>query len=171
MNVILIGMPGAGKSCFGKILSKKLGMKFLDGDKLIEKTVGKKLHEIIDEEGIENFKKIEEQVLLSIEEDGVVIAPGGSAIYYDSVMNKFKKNGIVVYLYASSKTITERLGDFSMRGIVLDDGKSIEDLYHERVPLFKKYADYTVNCDGKAYSRYKNDLLRVVSRQLEKTDT
>ena len=166
MNVILIGMPGAGKSCFGKILSKKLGMKFVDGDKLIEKKHGKRLHEIISEHGLDGFKKIEEQALLSIEEDGLVIAPGGSAIYYDNVMRKFKENGIVIYLYASSKTINERLGDFSKRGIVLNDGATIEDLYNERAPLFKSYADYTVNCDGKAYSRYKSDLVRIVSKRL-----
>lgn len=155
MVITLIGMPGAGKTCMGKMLSQKFHMKAIDGDKLIESIHGKKLHEIIAEVGNEGFKHIEEEALLSIEDDNVIVTPGGSAVYYDSFMKKSRSRGPVVYLYASPKTLVERLGDFSQRGIVLPDGFTIEDLYNERAPLFEKYSDIVINCDGKAYSRYR----------------
>ena len=101
MVITLIGMPASGKTCMGKTLSQKLHMKVIDGDKLIESVYGKKLYEIIDEVGLDGFKKIEEETLLSINEDNIIITPGGSAIYYDSFMQKAKKLGPVVYLYAS----------------------------------------------------------------------
>lgn len=159
MIVTLIGMPGAGKTCMGKALSKKLGMNLIDGDKLIEKNTGRKLQSIIDEDGVEAFKKIEEETLLSINDDNTIITPGGSAIYYDNVMKHFQDLGIVVYLYVSPKNLVKRLGDFSKRGIVLKPGQTIEDLYNERRPLLEKYADITVNCDGGFYSSYQKDAI------------
>ena len=166
MNVTLIGMPGAGKTCMGKALSRKLKMKVIDGDRLIERRIGKKLHDIIAEEGLESFKRIEEEILLSIDEDNIIISPGGSAIYYDSVMRHFKKNGVIVYLYVSPETIIERLGDFSKRGIVLGKGQTIKDLYNERAPLMERYADITVNCDGNAYTKYQTELIKAVKKYL-----
>ena len=163
MTITLIGMPGAGKTCMGKALSKKLGMNLIDGDKLIEKNTGRKLQSIIDEDGIEAFKKLEEETLLSINEDNTIITPGGSAIYYDNVMEHFREVGIVVYLYVSPKNLLRRLGDFSKRGIVLKPGQTIEDLYQERRPLLEKYADITVNCDGSFYSSYQKDALQKIS--------
>ena len=166
MIITLIGMPGAGKTCMGKGLAKKFDMKFLDGDKLIEQIKGKKLHEIITEFGLDGFKKIEEEVLLSVDEDNLVLAPGGSAIYYDSVMSKLSEKGIIVYLYVSPKTIIERLGDFSKRGVVLEDGKTIYDLYKERRPYFEKYADLTINCDGDQFAKYRAILCHEVKKML-----
>ena len=99
MVITLIGMPASGKTSMGKMLGQKLGMKVIDGDRLIENIHGKKLHEIISEVGLEGFKKIEEEVLLSIDEDNVIVSPGGSAVYYDSFMQKSKKRGAVVFLY------------------------------------------------------------------------
>ena len=163
MIVTLIGMPGAGKTCMGKALSKKLGMNLIDGDKLIEKNTGRKLQSIIDEDGVEAFKKIEEETLISINEDNTIITPGGSAIYYDNVMKHFQHLGIVVYLYVSPKNLVRRLGDFSKRGIVLKPGQTIEDLYNERRPLLEKYADITVNCDGGFYSSYQKDALQKIT--------
>ena len=159
MNIIFIGMPGAGKSCMGKIVSRKFKMKIIDGDKLIEHNVGKPLHEIIEEEGMDKFKKLEEETLLSINEDNIIISPGGSAIYYDNVMRHFKENGVIVYLYVSLRVLKERLGDYSKRGVVLKDGQSLDDLFAERDPLLKKYADIVVSCDGRAYSKYQAELL------------
>ena len=119
MTITLIGMPAAGKSCMGRNLSKKLNMKAIDGDRLIEQVTGRKLQDIIDEDGLDAFKAVEEQVLLSIKDDNVIIAPGGSAVYYDSVLQQFKSKGLVVYLYASPEVITKRLGDFSKRGVAV----------------------------------------------------
>ncbi len=166
MTVTLIGMPGAGKSCMGKALSRKLKMKLVDGDRLIEERTGKKLYEIIDEEGLEGFKKIEEETLLSITEDNIIISPGGSAIYYDKVMQHFKERGIVIYLYVSPATLLARLGDFSKRGIVLKEGQTIKDLYDERAPLMEKYADIKLNCDGVAYGKYQKTALELIQKRI-----
>ena len=168
MVITLIGMPASGKTCMGKTLAQKLHMKVIDGDKLIETVHGKKLHEIIDEVGLEGFKKIEEEVLLSIDEDNVIVSPGGSAVYYESYMKKSKERGPVVYLYASPETLLVRLGDFSKRGIVLPEGFTISDLYNERAPLFEKYADITVDCDGQAYSTYRYKIVAMVKEYIEK---
>lgn len=163
MTITLIGMPGAGKTCMGKALSKKLNMKTVDGDHLIEQITGRKLQDIIDEDGIEEFKRIEEQTLLSIKEDNIIITPGGSAIYYESVMEHFKAMGPVIYLYVSPENLIKRLGDFSKRGVVLKDGQTIADLYNERRPLLEKYADITVSCNGTHYSYYQKDALNKIS--------
>ena len=170
MVITLIGMPGAGKSCMGKILAKRFHKKFLDGDRLIEQIEGKALHELISEHGLEGFKRIEEQTLLSIEDDDIIFSPGGSAVYYDSVMQQFKERGIIVYLYIAPDTLERRLGDYSKRGIVLKDGQTLADLYHERAPLFEKYADVTVDCNGTAYSRYRANLIAKVGKLIAETE-
>lgn len=168
MVITLIGMPASGKTCMGKTLAQKLHMKVIDGDKLIESIHGKKLHEIIDEVGLEGFKKIEEETLLSINEDNIIVTPGGSAVYYESFMKKSKERGPVVYLFASPETLLIRLGDFSKRGIVLPEGFTIKDLYNERAPLFEKYADIVVDCDGLAYSKYRYRTVAAVKAYIEK---
>lgn len=168
MVITLIGMPASGKTCMGKTLAQKLHMKVIDGDKLIESIYGKKLHEIIDEVGLEGFKKIEEETLLSINEDNIIVTPGGSAVYYESFMKKSKERGPVVYLFASPETLLIRLGDFSKRGIVLPEGFTIKDLYNERAPLFEKYADIVVDCDGLAYSKYRYRTVAAVKAYIEK---
>ena len=168
MKITFIGMPGAGKTCMGRAVSKKLQMRVIDGDKLIEKRTGRKLQDIINEDGLDAFKRIEEETLLSIDDDDVIITPGGSAIYYDNVMKHFKNNGIVVYLYVSPSVIAERLGDFSKRGVVLEDGKTLDDLYAERAPLLEKYADITVNCDGNRYRKYQNNAIKQITERLDR---
>ena len=162
MTITLIGMPASGKSCMGRALAKKLGMKVIDGDRLIEEVTGRVLQDIIDEDGLDAFKKLEEEILLSIKDDNVIITPGGSAVYYDNVMSYFKERGIIVYLYVSPKNLIRRLGDFSKRGVVLKSGQTIIDLYKERTPLLEKYADITVNCDGNHYSFYQKDALEKI---------
>jgi shikimate kinase len=164
MNIILVGMPACGKSCMGRAISKRTRMRLLDTDRLIEEKEGRLLHAIICEDGLEYFKKVEEEVLLSIEGDNMVISTGGSAIYYDSVMTHFKKIGKVVYLYVGKELIKERLGDYSKRGIVLAPGQTIDDLYEERTVLYRKYADIIINCNGKAYNKYREDLLEAIKQ-------
>ena len=159
MTVTLIGMPGAGKTCMGKAISKKMNMKVIDGDRLIEENTGRKLQNIIDEDGIEAFKELERKTLLSINQDNIIITPGGSAVYYEDVMEHFRELGVVVYLYVSPQNLIKRLGDFSRRGIVLKPGQTIEDLFEQRRPLLEKYAHITVNCDGGHYSRYQKDAI------------
>ena len=163
MTVILIGMPGCGKSCMGKTLSKKLKMKVVDADRIIERRDGRKLQQIIDEDGLDAFKTLEEQTLLSINGDNIIISTGGSAIYYPSAMEHFKKIGKIVYLYCSLKTIKARIGDFSKRGVALRPGQTIEDLYNERCSLYEKYADITIDCDGKAFTLYQQRIITALN--------
>ena len=168
MIFTLVGMPASGKSCMGKAIASKLKMRLLDGDRLIESVTGRKLQEIIDEDGLDAFKKIEEETLLSIEDDNIILAPGGSAVYYDSVMQKCKKRGKIIYIYVSLPLIKERLGDYSKRGVVLKPGQTIDDLYKERTKLYEKYADITINCNGKAYPKYRAELIKKIEECLDK---
>lgn len=166
--ITLIGMPASGKSCMAKYLSKRMNVPTLDGDKLIEKVTGRKLQNIIDEDGLDEFKRIEEEVLLTINDEELIVSPGGSAVYYDSVMRHFKERGIIIYLYASPDTIIKRLGDFSQRGVALKPGQTIYDLYNERAPLLEKYADIVVNCDGDAYPKFQADALKKIKEYYSK---
>ena len=164
MVITFIGMPGSGKSCMGRAMAGKLKMKLIDSDKLIEKRHGKKLQELIDELGIEEFRRIEQETLLSIEGDNLIISTGGSAVYSEAGMMHLKNLGKVFYLFCSYDTVRERIGDFSKRGIVLKPGQTIKDLYNERAPLYKKYADVTILCDGNAYPQYQSAVLRAAKR-------
>lgn len=146
-NVVLIGMPGAGKSTVGVVLAKKLGYVFLDSDLVIQSRQGKLLHELIEEHGIEGFWQIEEQVNASLEVERTVVATGGSAIYGSRAMEHLRGIGTVVYLKLSYEAIDQRLGDLNERGVTLKEGQNLRSLYEERVPLYEKYADITVDCE------------------------
>lgn len=143
-NIILIGMPACGKSVTGVILAKSLKMNFIDADLLIQERAGKSLQDIINADGIETFKSIEEEVLNAINVKNTVIATGGSAVYYDSAMRHLKENGAVVYIEASLATIKKRLKNIRTRGVAMEKGQTIDGLYEMRVPLYEKYADCTV---------------------------
>lgn len=146
-NLILIGMPGAGKSTVGVVLAKKLGYAFLDSDLVIQSREGMLLHEIISERGVQGFWTVEEAANASINADRTVIATGGSVIYGSSAMEHLKQIGTVVYLQLSCDAIADRLGDLNERGVTLQEGQGLSELYAERVPLYEKYADYTINCE------------------------
>ncbi len=143
-NIILIGMPACGKSVTGVILAKSLKMNFIDADLLIQERAGKSLQDIINADGIETFKSIEEEILNAINVKNTVIATGGSAVYYDSAMRHLKENGVVVYIEASLATIKKRLKNIRTRGVAMEKGQTIDSLYEMRVPLYEKYADCTV---------------------------
>ena len=164
MVITLIGMPGCGKSCMGRALAGKLKMKLIDSDKLIEKRCGKKLQTLIDELGVEAFRKIEEETIASIEGENLIVSTGGSAVYSDVAMQHMRSIGKVIYLYCSFDIVKERLGDFSKRGVVLKPGQTLEDLYNERIPLYRKYADITILCDGNAFPQYQHAAIRAINR-------
>ncbi len=148
-NIVLIGMPGAGKSTLGAEVAKRLGRDFTDTDQLIQDREGRKLSELISDYGNEGFLAVENRVNCDIKASGSVIATGGSVCYSDEAMRHHAETGVIVYLKADYETVRERLGDdFSLRGVVIRDGAAFEDLYAERVPLYEKYADVTVNVDG-----------------------
>ena len=148
-NIILVGMPAAGKSTLGVVLAKKIGYGYIDSDSVIVAREGKLLCELIDELGLDGFLEVEANVNATITAQRCVIATGGSAIYRRDAIEKMRENGIVVYLKLSYAEISRRLGDFSKRGVVLKDGFTLLDLYNERAPLYEECADYIVELDGK----------------------
>ena len=147
-NIVLIGMPGVGKSTIGVILAKILAYHFLDSDLVIQEREERRLHEIIKEEGTEGFLRIENDVNASLDVKRTIIATGGSAVYGKEAMEHLKEIGEVVYLKADYETICKRLGNLEKRGVALKPGQTLKDLYDERVRLFEKYADYTISEDG-----------------------
>lgn len=148
-NIVLLGMPGSGKSTVGVLLAKRLGKQFIDTDLLIQQKEGRLLSEIIAEEGLERFIEIENGVNCSVRAENSVIAPGGSVIYGKEAMEHFKKIADIVYLKLSCQSIQERLGDLTQRGVVCRQGQDLQALYEERCPLYEQYADHTVVCDGR----------------------
>lgn len=148
-NIVLIGMPGAGKSTVGVVLAKRLGLRFVDSDLVIQDTYGKLLHELIEEHGVEGFWKIENDVNASLDMEKSVIATGGSAVYGDGAMEHLREIGTVVYLQLPYEEVADRLGDLNARGVTLQPGQDLKDLYEERVPLYEKYAHITVECSNK----------------------
>ena len=147
-NIVLIGMPGVGKSTVGVVLAKALGYNFVDADLVIQQQTGKLLCELIAEHGTEGFLEIEDEVNSSIEGHKEVIATGGSAVYCANAMEHYKEIATVLYLSVSYETLEERLGDLKNRGVVLNDGQTLKDLYDERTAYYEKYADVTVNEEG-----------------------
>lgn len=147
-NIVLIGMPGAGKSTVGVVLAKKLGYAFVDADLVIQSREGKLLHEIIAERGVEGFWMLEETVGESIKARRTVIATGGSAVYGENAMAHYRQIGTVVYLSLPLTEIRERLGDLNERGVTLKEGQDLDSLYAERLPLYERYADVMVECEG-----------------------
>jgi shikimate kinase len=147
-NIVLIGMPGAGKSTVGVLLAKTLGRRFLDTDILIQESTGRLLQEIIDEDGAGAFLAIEEEALLTLHRHRTVIATGGSVVYSHRAMEHFRQQGIFVYLKVSCAEMERRLNNITTRGIVLHPGQGLRELYNERVLLYERYADITVDCTG-----------------------
>lgn len=144
-NLILIGMPASGKSTVGVILAKVLGMDFADTDLLIQKQAGMRLEEIIDHRGLPGFLALEEAVCCGVTCRNTVIATGGSVVYSDKAMRHFQTLGRVIYLDVSYEALMNRLHDIRHRGVVMREGQTVETLYAERVPLYRKYADATVD--------------------------
>ncbi len=147
-NIILIGMPGSGKSTVGVVLAKKLGFQFIDSDLVIQEQSGKLLYQLIEELGEAGFLVLENKINAQIQADKSVIATGGSAVYGEEAMRHFKKTGTVVYLKLPYEELEVRLGDLHKRGVVIKKGSSLRELYEERTPLYEKYADITVDCGG-----------------------
>lgn len=147
-NIVLIGMPGVGKSTVGVILAKMIGYQFTDADLLIQKQEGNLLHEIIAEKGTDGFIEIEERVNASIEASHTIIATGGSVVYGKKAMEHLSCIGTVVYLKVPYDTLEKRLEDIKGRGVVLKEGQTLRTLYDERTPLYEKYADIEISEDG-----------------------
>ena len=149
-NLILIGMAGAGKSTLGVLLAKALGKNFFDTDLLIQQREGKLLQTILDEDGVNYFLRAEEKAIRSLRLRGCVIATGGSVVYSHSAMNHLSSGGRVIYLKIAYEELAARLTNVTSRGIVFKGSPDLHSVYEERLPLYERYADLTVDCTGRS---------------------
>ena len=150
-NIILIGMPGAGKSTIGVVLAKVLGYHFVDAD-------------IVIQEGVDGFIAVENRVNSQINEERAVISTGGSVVYGREAMEHFSETGTIIYLKLGYESLEKRLGDLHGRGVVLREGQDLKALYEERVPLYEKYAHLTVEEDGLSVEETLQNILKIYQR-------
>lgn len=146
-NIVLIGMPGAGKSTLGVVLAKTLGMDFVDTDITIQQREGTTLQQIMDDTDYLNLRRIESEVLQDLYLSNTVIATGGSAVYSDAAMHHLKSRGVCIYLEASLEELTRRIHNYESRGIARAPDQTFQQVFDERCALYKHYADITLNCN------------------------
>lgn len=171
-NIVLIGMPAAGKSTIGIILAKVLGFRFLDTDLEIPEKYSAEAHEhsaethgyaslqdIINQSGIQDFLHIEEKVILGLHLTGYVIATGGSVVYSSAAMEHLRKDNRVIYLKIDYEEMNKRIKNITSRGIVIRNDQSLPDLFREREPLYRKYADLTIECKHKSMEDIVNEII------------
>jgi shikimate kinase len=152
-NIILIGMPGCGKSTVGVILAKTLGIGFVDTDLIIQQRENRLLQNIIDTDGIDYFLDCEAEAVKSLDCDNCVVATGGSVVYREDAILHLKKNGKIIFLDVPLDEIKRRLNNINTRGIAAKKNKSIEDIYNERIALYNKYADVIIKTDGESVEK------------------
>ncbi|MBR6764287.1 MAG: shikimate kinase [Clostridia bacterium] len=163
-NIVLIGMPGSGKSTVGVLLAKMLGYDFLDSDLLIQAVAGKRLFEILQEDGNEAFAALENRVNAELDVHRTVIATGGSVIYGAEAMDHLSKIGRVVYLQVSLPEMLRRIKNPETRGILLPGGMTLADLYRERKPLYERYAQITVPCSRGSLVQVAGKIIKALEK-------
>lgn len=163
-SIILIGMPGVGKSTIGVILAKILGYHFIDADILIQQSEGKLLKDIIASEGVDGFISIENRINKNINDKKAIISTGGSAIYGKEAMEHYKELGKIVYLKLDYENLCKRLGNIKNRGVVLRDGQTLRDIFDERCPLYEKYADIVIDEAGLSVEKTIEKLVEVLEK-------
>jgi len=166
MNIILIGMPTAGKSTVGVILAKVKGYDFVDSDLVIQNQEKRLLKEIIEREGIDGFINIENRIHASLNIDHSVIATGGSVVYGSEAMKHLKDIGTVIYLKLSFETILKRLEDARQRGVVLRENQTLLQLYQERCPLYESYADIIIDAENFEIEELVNEIVKQLKRSV-----
>jgi shikimate kinase len=161
-SVVLIGMPGAGKSTLGVLLAKELALDFVDTDVLIQVREGKTLQEIMDESDYLNLRELEGEVIAAAQLPNHVIATGGSAVYSELGMANLRSFGPAVFLNCSADELRRRIHNYESRGIAKAPGQSFEELFAERQALYRKYADIVVDCDGKNMQQVLGEVVSVL---------
>ena len=159
-NIILIGMPGSGKSPCGVVAAKLLLKNFFDTDLLIQNREGQRLQQIIDEKGLDYFARAEEEAVLSLDIAGTVIATGGSVVYSPAAMDLLRRMGKVIYLHLEYETMCRRIQNLDSRGVVLQAGYTLQDMYKERLPLYRRYADAVIKCDNSTVEQTAQQIAR-----------
>lgn len=147
-NIVLIGMPGCGKSTLGVLLAKALAMDFVDTDLVLQRQSGKPLQALVDELGTAGFSRAEEACVLRMDIQGAVVATGGSVALEEEAMAHLSQNGTVVFVRLPYATIEKRLQNMRTRGIAMEKGQTLRDLYNLRQPYYERWADITVDPDG-----------------------
>ena len=147
-NIVLIGMPGSGKSTCGVVAAKMLLKNFFDTDLLIQNIENSALQDIINNKGNDYFERAEESAVLSLDINGTVIATGGSVVYSDKAMEHLKKLGKIIYLHISYEDMCQRISNLSTRGVLIKNGETLKDMYDERLPLYEKWADAVIDCSN-----------------------
>lgn len=158
-NIILIGMPASGKSTLGVVLAKTLGMSFIDTDLIIQSNQGKLLQNIIDDDGLETFLKIEQQTIIDLYCENTVVATGGSAVLGKDAMEHLKSLGKIIYLCVECDMLEKRLEDIATRGIACKKGESICEIFKVRKPFYEEYADITVQTTGNSVEKTVEQIL------------
>lgn len=161
-NIILIGMPGCGKSTVGIVLSKIIGYGFIDSDLVIQREQNMLLPDIIEYYGADEFKRIENRINATITANKTVIATGGSVVYGADAMIHYKSIGTIVYIKLSCDEIAERVGDLSQRGVVADTGQTIKDIFTERTPLYERYADIIIDANGRRIDETAKLIIKMI---------
>ncbi|GBC62839.1 shikimate kinase [Desulfonema ishimotonii] len=161
-NIVLIGMPGAGKSTVGVLLAKRLKYDFLDTDILIQAHEGRSLQQIIQAGGVRKFRETEEHYVCRVSCHAHVIATGGSVVYSERAMSHLAADGHVVFLDLSLATLKKRLSDIDARGVIRLPGQTIDDLYAERTPLYRRHGRIVVPCDDRTPDQVMNAVARNV---------
>lgn len=163
-NIVLIGMPSSGKSTTGRALSRALGKGFTDTDVLILNRAGKPLKNIVNEDGLSRFLEIQEKVILDMSVEDQVIATGGGAVYSAAAMEHLGRYAVVIYLKLTFDEIERRVAP--ERRFARANGQDLYDLYNERVPLYEKYADITVDCSQKSIDEIVNTIIKSVENSI-----
>lgn len=163
-NIALIGMPGSGKSTVGVLLAKVTGKDFVDTDLLIQRHTGHTLQTIVDGEGYQALRHVEEEVLCALDVENHVIATGGSVVYSEAGMARLRESSLVVFLNVSLETVRARIGDFSLRGISKRPDQTLEELFDERHALYRRHADVTIECDGLTQDDVCDRIVRIATQ-------
>ena len=159
-NIVLIGMPGCGKSTCGVLVAKALCLNFADTDLVLQRNEGVPLQEIIRSKGDAYFAQAEEKAVCGISLKNAVIATGGSVVYSEKAMRHLKENAVVIYLKISFETMMKRIVNIESRGILLRNGETMEDMFRQRIALYEKYADSVIDCEDADIEKTVSDILR-----------
>lgn len=161
-NIVLTGMPGAGKSTLGVVLAKALGKQFIDTDLLIQQHTGECLQDTIENKGINGFLSVEEETVSALECENSVIATGGSVVLSAKAMENLRRTSIIVYLDVPLGEIKKRITNITTRGIAMQKDESIDLVYEKRLPLYKEYADITVNAENAEFEKTVEKIIKKV---------